>query len=155
MAVARRLADVRHWAGRGLVVRARIGLAGLVVLGVVLNAKPAHASRAGHEAAGRWLAAHAAPGDAVYDTRGWAAFLSGLNTYDAWHVRQALTDSRLAYVVVGEDELRADSPRAVTLRAILRYAAEPVAQFGRKSSREDVVRVYRYRRPASWEGLKP
>ena len=59
----------------------------------------------------------------MLDTRGWAAFVSGRPSYDYWHVRQAFTDARLAYVVVGDDELRAASRRAATLRAVLAYAA--------------------------------
>jgi hypothetical protein len=106
--------------------------------------------------AGRWLAAHARASDAVLDTRGWAAFVSGRPSYDYWHVRQALTDARLAYIVVGADELAAASRRAATLRAILVYAALPVAEFsGPRGGRDDVVRVFRYRRPRSWEGLRP
>jgi len=137
----------------------RAGLALLVVVlaaGVRLQLKPAHPTRWGHREAGRWLAAHARPGDAVLDTRGWAAYVSGLAGYDYWHVRQAFTDDRLAYVVVGDDELRATSRRAATLRAVLAYAARPVAAFPeKKGGTGDGIHVYRYRRPASWEGLRP
>jgi 4-amino-4-deoxy-L-arabinose transferase-like glycosyltransferase len=123
---------------------------------VALLSKPAHPSRWGHWAAGRWLAGHAGPGDAVLDTRGWAAFVSARPRYDYWHVRQALTDAHLAYVVVGDDELSAPSRRAATLRALLAYAAEPAATFPATKGGHDVgVRVYRFRRPDSWEGLRP
>ena len=99
---------------------------------------------------------HSAPGEAVLDTRGWAAFVSGRPSYDYWHVRQAFTDARLAYVVVGTDELTAPSRRAATLRAVLAYAATPCAEFPeRPGGREAGVRVYRFRRPDSWEGLSP
>ena len=70
------------------------------------------------------------PREAVLDTRGWARFVSGAPGYDYWHVRQALTDSHLAYVVVGHEELdgrRARGPQ--TLRALLAYAATPVQEF--------------------------
>ncbi len=124
--------------------------------GIRLQLKPAHASRWGHFSAGTWLANHAHHGEAVLDTRGWSAFVSGLPAYDYWHVRQAFTDSHLAYVVVGDDELKASSRRGETLRAVLAYAAEPVVSFPSKKGGTDVgVRVYRYRRPESWEGLKP
>ena len=65
----------------------------------------------------------------VLDTRGWARFISGAPGYDYWHVRQALTDSHLTYVVVGHEELAANSPRARTLNALLAYAATPVEDF--------------------------
>jgi hypothetical protein len=140
----------------------RARLAGLALLAVVIAAgvrlqlKPAHPTRWGHREAGRWLAAHSHDGDAVLDTRGWAAYVSGLPGYDYWHVRQAFTDARLAYVVVGDDELRAKSRRAATLRAVLAYAARPVAGFPEKRGGSEAgVLVYRFERPGSWEGLRP
>ena len=50
------------------------------------------------------------PADAVLDTRGWAAFVSGRPSYDYWHVRQAFTDSHLAYVVVGDRRAEGREP---------------------------------------------
>ncbi|QDV35973.1 glycosyltransferase family 39 protein [Tautonia plasticadhaerens] len=129
-------------------------LSAIAIGGVAVQLKPGHPSRWGHQAAGLWLADRAGAGEAVLDTRGWAAFVSGLRSYDPWHIRQALTDARLAYVVVGDDELTADSARAETLGALLDYAAEPVAAFpGREGDDEIGVRVYRFRRPQSWEGI--
>ncbi|WP_406695314.1 glycosyltransferase family 39 protein [Singulisphaera sp. Ch08] len=128
----------------------------LVAVGARLQSKPTHPSRWGHWAAGRWLAAHADPADAVLDTRGWAAFVSGQRSYDYWHVRQAFTDSQLRYVVVGTGELAAESRRAATLRAVLAYSADPVVEFPERQDGHGGagVRVYRYRRPASWEGIR-
>jgi hypothetical protein len=153
---AKRLAGTLGWGPR----RAKgAGLALLTVVvaaGVTFQIKPSHPSRWGHREAGRWLAANAGPGAAVLDTRGWAAFVSGLPSYDYWHVRQAFTDVHLAYVVVGDDELKASSRRAATLRAVLSHAARPVAAFPERCDGRDVgVWVYRYERPASWEGLSP
>lgn len=154
--LARRVASRRGWDARGWAWRRGAAVAALVVAGAALQSKPAHASRWGHLQAGRWLAAHAAPGVAVLDTRGWAAFTSGVRTYDYWHVRQALTDARLRYVVVGVDELKAGSRRAATLRALLGYAGELAAAFpGRPDGSGVGVRVYRFHPPESWEGLRP
>ncbi len=151
---ARRLAEKRGWSdclARAIGVSA---LAASIGVGVAYQVRPGHPSRWGHWAAGRWLRTHSAPDEAVLDTRGWAAFVSGRPSYDYWHVRQAFTDSRLAYIVVGTDELEARSRRGATLRAVLAYAATPCAEFPeRPGDREVGVRVYRYRRPASWEGL--
>jgi hypothetical protein len=131
-------------------------LGALIAAGIVLQAKPAHPSRWGHWAAGRWLSRHASPSDAVLDTRGWAAFVARRPSYDYWHVRQAFTDSQLAYVVVGSGELAAKSQRAATLRAVLAYAAAPVVEFPElRSGGAKTVRIYRYRRPESWEDLRP
>ena len=145
----------------GLSRRVALGLGGLALFlavstGVTLQAKASHPSRWGHRAAGLWLAEHAEPGEAVLDTRGWAAFVSALPSYDYWHVRQALTDNHLAYVVVGQEELDADSPRGKTLRAWLGYAATPLISFPeREGGREAGIWVLRYERPESWEGLTP
>ncbi len=153
---ARRLAEKRRWNDRLARTIGATALAASISVGVAYHVRPGHPSRWGHWAAGRWLRTHCAPGDAVLDTRGWAAFVSGRPSYDYWHVRQSFTDSRLAYIVVGTDELEASSRRGATLRAVLAYAATPCAEFPeRPGGREVGVRVYRYRRPDSWEGLSP
>lgn len=128
----------------------------LIMLAVVLPARGEHPTRWGHLAAGLWLRDHATEGDAVLDTRGWARFISGRPGYDAWHVGQALSDDRLAYVVVGADELSAPSKRAATLRAVLEKAGDPVAAFPRREGDpgRDIL-VYRFHPPRSWEGLSP
>jgi hypothetical protein len=113
-----------------------------------------HLSRWGHWAAGQWLMAHARPGEQVLDTRGWARFISGQDGYDYWHVRQALTDSHLTYIIVGLDELEARSARAETLKALLSYAATPLVDFPAIPGDQTAgVRLYRFHRPPSWEGL--
>ncbi len=133
-----------------------IVLGGLVVIGAAMQLRPEHLSRAGHRDAGRWLAAHTQPGEAILDTRGWAAFVSGLHAYDPWHIPQALSDARLSYIVIGADELGAKSRRAETWRALLAYAAEPVISFpARSASPRSQVCIYRFHPPASWEGLRP
>lgn len=126
----------------------------LVGLAVQIGWKPSHASRGGYREAGRWIAGVLEPGEAVLDTRGWAAFVAGCRAYDYWHVRQALTDARLGYVVVGSDELNADSRRAQTLRSILAYSGSLAATFPPPAGVPGhEVLVYRYQRPESWEGL--
>ena len=129
----------------------------LIALGLGVQLwKPGHPSRWGHGAAGRWLADNAAPGDKVLDTRGWARFVSRRDGYDYWHVRQAVTDHGLAYLVVTAEELTASSLRAKTLRAVLEYTSTCVATFpGRKGGKGTDVLVYRYHCPETWEGLRP
>ena len=151
---ARGLCLKLYWGRNTARVAGILLLLAAVGVGVSLQLKPAHPSRWGHRAAGLWLAEHAAPGDAVLDTRGWAAFVSGVPAYDYWHVRQALTDAKLRYVVVGDDELRAPSRRAATLNAVLAYAATPAADFPeREGGLKTGIHVYRYQPPASWQGL--
>ncbi len=156
VAIVRRLAR-RSWCGPARARRIGLATAVLVVAAaIVAQARPGHPSRWGHREAGAWLAANAGSGEAVLDTRGWAAFVSGVRSYDMWHVRQALSDARLAYVVVGADELAAPSARAATLKAVLAHAATPAASFPERAGGVDPgVLVYRFRRPESWEGLLP
>jgi Dolichyl-phosphate-mannose-protein mannosyltransferase len=131
-------------------------LTALAVAGISAQAKAGHPSRWGYRAAGIWLAGEARPGEAVLDTRGWASFVGDVKSYDYWHVRQALSDRNLKYVVVGSDELKADSRRAATLRAMLAHAGKPAASFtGRRDGRGSGVEVYRFDPPESWEGVHP
>ncbi len=116
-----------------------------------------HESRRGHWQAGRWLAEVAGPDERILDTRGWARFVAGrTDGYDYWHVRQALSDRGLAYVVVGRDELEAKSRRAESLNALLAFAATPARDFPVIEDGRDVgTRVYRMNQPISWEGFQP
>ncbi len=133
-----------------------VGTSLVVTVLVAYQLRPSHPTRWGHWAAGCWLAQHASPSDVVLDTRGWARFISGVPGYDCWHVRQALTDSHLSYVVVGHEELGAGSARARTLNALLAFAATPVQDFPAFAGDRDVgVRIYHFHRPDSWEGLIP
>jgi Dolichyl-phosphate-mannose-protein mannosyltransferase len=136
-------------------------LAGCVIIAasIIVQMQPSHLnhlSRSGHWAAGRWLAEHAESSELVFDSRGWAKFVSGHPGYDAWHFRQALNDSHLAYIVVGLDELHARSARAKTLKSLLAYSATPVVDFPAfPGDPNPAVQIYRYRRPRTWEGLTP
>jgi Dolichyl-phosphate-mannose-protein mannosyltransferase len=163
------------WAGagtfvccRGIALKLRLGgrqaraacvaAMGLTVVGsFITQMQPNHLnhlSRWGHWAAGQWLATNARPEEEVLDTRGWAKFISGQPGYDYWHVRQALTDSHLSYILVGLDELDAGSTRATTLKALLAYSATQLADFpASPGDPNPAVRLYRFHRPASWEGL--
>jgi hypothetical protein len=153
----RRIAELLRLGPRGARVGRLAAIAFCLVLSIATQLNPHHLnhlSRWGHWAAGRWLLANAAPNEEVLDTRGWARFVSGLPGYDYWHVRQALTDSQLSYVLVGLDELTANSARATTLRALLSYAATPLEEFpASPTDPTPAVRIYRFRRPASWEGI--
>ena len=112
----------------------------LVAASIVVQMQPNHLnhlSRWGHWAAGQWLAGHADPTEMVLDTRGWARFVSGHPGYDYWHVRQALTDSHLSYIIVGLDELEAeelacqDAERAARVRG---DSAQRIPRLPRRSN---------------------
>jgi Dolichyl-phosphate-mannose-protein mannosyltransferase len=156
---ARGIAVKRRWSPRFARNAGIVAACLLVVASIVVQTRPNHLnhlSRWGHWCAGQWLAGHADSNEKVLDTRGWARFVSGAPGYDYWHVRQALTDSHLTYIIVGLDELDARSSRARTLKALLAYAATPLKDFPAfPGDRTAGVRLYRYRHPATWEGLNP
>ena len=153
---ARRLADLMGLESTARRAGAIALVTSCILVSVGVQLRGVHLSRWGHWAAGQWLARYAKPGESVLDTRGWAAFVSGLPSYDYWHVRQAFSDASLSYVVVGDDELNAESPRGQTLRAVLAYAGEPVVSFPAEQGSQAIgVWVYQFHRPESWEGMSP
>jgi hypothetical protein len=144
------------WSPRVAYTTGIIGIGLAVAILVAYQLRPSHPTRWGHWAAGRWLSQNLGPAEVVLDTRGWARFISQAPGYDYWHVRQALTDSHLSYVVVGHEDIDAQSPRARTLNALLAYAAEPVQEYpGFAGDRNVGVRIYRFHRPDSWQGMIP
>jgi Dolichyl-phosphate-mannose-protein mannosyltransferase len=154
---ARGIAVKFRWSPR-LARRAGVCAGSLVIAAsIMVQMMPTHSnhlSRWGHWAAGQWLMDHARADEWVLDTRGWARFISGHDGYDYWHVRQALTDAHLSYIIVGLDELEASSARAATLKALLSYAATPLEDFPAfPGDRTAGVRLYRFHRPGTWEGL--
>jgi len=156
---ARGLAVKLRWDRRSNWAAGIVAAGLLIAASIIVQMRPNHLnhlSRWGHWVAGKWLADHAGPTELVLDTRGWARFVSGHDGYDYWHVRQALTDSHLCYILVGLDELEAMSPRARTLNALLSYTATPLVDFPAfPGDRTAGVRLYRFQRPSTWEGLVP
>jgi hypothetical protein len=148
-----RLAEVGALSLRSRRIAGAATVAVVLMSASVLQAKPSHLTRSGHLDAGRWLAAHAAPDDAVLDTRGWANFIAGRTQYDYWHVGQALGDRRLKYLVVGRDELTADSPRAATLRTIVQTYGRTIRAYPESSKPDDsTVLIVRLRLPGAGKG---
>jgi hypothetical protein len=156
---ARGIAVKLHWDAQATRWAAFAAASALVAASLVVQSRPNHLnhlSRWGHWVAGKWIAHNASPAELVLDTRGWARFTAAHAGYDYWHVRQALTDSHLSYIVVGLDELEAVSPRSRTLNALLAYAATPLKDFPAfPGDRTTGVRLYRFHRPRTWEGLIP
>jgi hypothetical protein len=62
--------------------------------------KPLHANRAGHRAAGEWLAAHVHPGDEIVDPFCWAHFYAGAVFREGRDVAPALAAPAMCYVVL-------------------------------------------------------
>lgn len=104
-------------------------LALMIALGLAAQAKPSHPSRWGHWAAGQWLHERMLDHECVLDTRGWAAFVSRGRSYGPWHVRQALSDPGLRYLVIERSELESGSTRADALRRLIEPRATLAAAF--------------------------
>lgn len=132
---------------RGMVRGAGLATAvvAMVAGGIAAQAKPSHPSRVSHWRAGRWLTREAEPGMAVLDTHGWAAFVADVESYGAWHFRQAEADPKLAFVVVERAELESGSERAGLLQAWLGGRATLAAEFDDPAGGETgAVCVYRW-----------
>ncbi|HUY33016.1 MAG TPA: glycosyltransferase family 39 protein [Pirellulales bacterium] len=114
--------------------RAAVALAAAACLPALV--KPLHASRAGHREAAEWLARNAGEHEVVLDSRGWTALYTGRTTYRYEAAQTALSDPKLAYVVVEQEELEADSRRGETLRLLAAQAMEPLARFAARGAKE-------------------
>jgi hypothetical protein len=144
--LAVRIADWCHLEGTKRHVAAVAGGGLLVVAGLVAQCKPAHGSRDGHWRAGCWLAQRSTASDTVFDTNGWACFVSDRTWHDPWHLRQALADARLRYFVVEQAEIDDQTQRGAMLRNLLASRGRLVACFGDRSAGEKgPVLVYEYR----------
>ncbi len=148
-----RLAAIFRMRPRSRRVGLSAALAAMAAIGITLHSKPIHASRQPHYHAGQWLAANAPPGSAVFDTRGWAAYLADMKRYDPYHFAQAVSDRNTKFWVVELDELTSGSRRAFTLASILADGGYQEAVFRRKPGREEGgdVLVFSWRRPGWWD----
>jgi Dolichyl-phosphate-mannose-protein mannosyltransferase len=76
-------------------------LAALLALAFLTSVfKPLHANRAGHRAAGEWLAAHVLPGDEIVDPFCWAHFYAGAMFGEARSAAQPPLGPGIRYVVL-------------------------------------------------------
>lgn len=114
--------------------------------------RPLHASRRAHRDAADWLNAHAHAAAAVLDSRGWTALYTGRKTYRYEAAQAAFRDPALAYVVVEQAELNANSRRGETLRLLVAQAGEPAARFTPQGAEKHGVTVWRWypERFAQW-----
>lgn len=113
--------DEAHWSTvPRLVIRPTV--AAVVVLMIIATTidAPLHESRIAHRRAASWLQSNANTQGAILDTRGWTKLYTGRTTYRYDEAPTALVDPELAYVVVEQRDLDFDSPRARTLREVLR-----------------------------------
>ncbi len=106
---------------------------------------PLHASRGAHREAARWLTENADRSVAVLDSRGWTALYTGRKTYRYEAAQAAFSDPDLAFVVVEQAELAADSRRSETMRLLMSHAGEPVARFASAGSEKHSVVIHRWR----------
>ena len=126
-----------------------VASAGPLVIGcLVPTLAPLHASRAGHRQAIDWLGSSQARAGAVLDSMGLTALYTGRTTYRYHAAAAALTDPNLAYIVVEQSELVAESERGATMRAMLAQWAGLAATFtpADPKAKDRTVLVY------NWQG---
>lgn len=88
------LGSAPFWSGLLLLMTASSGFPKII--------QPLHAERAGHRAAGLWLARHARPTDVVLDGHfGWASFYAGRILSDSDRSQAALATPHTCYIVKG------------------------------------------------------
>lgn len=124
------------------------GVAVLMAAGCLFWAtQPIQPRQAGYRQAARWLGEHGEEDALVLDTRGWTGLYSGHPTRNYRDARQVLADPRLAYLVVGRDEVQASSPRAAMLRQLLEKRGRLISCFPQTpytTEHSVVVLVYRW-----------
>ena len=116
----------------------------LVAIGMPSTLKPLHANRAGHHAAGRWLAEHAGRHDEVIDPFAWAYFYSGY-VFGEGKIAPAAPEKRTRYVVM-EQGANEHQPLGWTMTFARELAprGEAVYHWPENKEREKaVVVVYR------------
>lgn len=131
-----RLAKVPHLRFAPLVLTIGIGLSGIGSL-----SKPLHHNRAGHHAAGRWLAEHAHDQDELVDPFAWAHYYSGFFFREG---QESPGGDKHKYIVF---EPGSDHPRLplMPLASQLAQQSEIVYQWPEQSDSPRVV-VYRTRK---------
>ncbi len=110
--------------------------------GLPQTLKPLHANRAGHHAAGCWLAEHAADGDEIVDPFSWAHYYSGAVFREGKKLGSPTSHARF---VVLEDSAN-DHSRLTGIAAARELASrgQPVFRWSdRKSAALGEVVVYR------------
>jgi hypothetical protein len=100
---------------------------------------PLHQSRGGHRSAADWLVSQGRRAGAVLDSRGWTGLYTGRRTYRLESARLAFGDPQLAYVILEEVELAPDTPRARTLKDLLRRAGRLEQTFSAKNKNRVLV----------------
>ena len=110
-----------------------------------ITLRPLHASRAAHRQAADWLRQQGTQQSLVLDSRGLTGLYTGLPTRCYQAARRTFADPRLAYVIIEQNELEFDSPRAKTLRHFLSTSAIETARFASptRDPRQEVV-IYRW-----------
>jgi 4-amino-4-deoxy-L-arabinose transferase-like glycosyltransferase len=82
-----------------------LGVAAMMIACLPATLRPLHANRAGHVAAGRWLAGHAGAHDRIVDPFGWAQFYAGRGLDRV----PAENDGSVVYAVIEEGKDRPHS----------------------------------------------
>jgi hypothetical protein len=125
-------------------------LLAMTVAGLPSALKPLHANRAGHRAAGLWLAAHAKPSDRIDDPFCWAHFYAGKVFLENQPIRrEAGYEPRRWVVLEDSDNQHSRLPslwwcKELAGMGTLVYQWEPQGKHAKSQSRVLVYQVPRY-----------
>jgi hypothetical protein len=134
-----------RWLGAGL-------LPALICLCLPATCKPLHTNRAGHRAAGEWLAKNARPFDAVVDPYLWAGFYSGRGVSDGRTSPLPPAPGAAQYFVL--EDRAVPSARVPTVALLLPFVPHSTLVYhwtspGRRDRSATGVCVYRLGRDGS------
>jgi hypothetical protein len=133
---------------RGAPVWSLMLLLALTGTGLAKTLRPLHGNRAGHRAAGYWLAAHADAADPIDDDHCWAHYYANRVFLEGRDVACPSGHRRQWYVVVNRTPPNklASHPRTVSEPALLEQGGEIVYRWP-ENVPDELVRVLVYRLP--------
>ena len=91
-------------------VLALVLLLGVTVAGLPKTMQPLHAKRAGHHAAGLWLADHSRPCDWIVDNHAWAHYYAGRVFLEGQQVALPDGETRRCFHVISRSKERGAPP---------------------------------------------
>ena len=123
----------------------------LVLAGLVKTVQPLHANRAGHHAAGRWLASHVPATSTIVDDHCWARFYA--NRLSSVHFMDNTISSEIGYVVISRVGKRGDpTTRRLIPEEELRARGGRVVFHWPRADEPDQAQVLIYELPGSGKG---
>ncbi len=114
----------------------------LVLSGLPGSIKSLHSNRAGHRAAGAWLAEHARPWDEVFDPFCWAGYYAGRVFCEGIHVDVPPGETAVRYVVMDNVNHHSRIPQMETAREYIKSGTIRFEWPNPATGKRSTVQVY-------------